>query len=1057
MTVHGLPLGDRLLRWSEDLTGADSNTVAVTGLDALAVDVLDAANTETRPGFSDPAGEVLQALARVWTGALEAVRAHPVQVAAYGVLAVVLLAQGAHLWRRWKVWQRRRALEGAQEILILPPAEVDAHGVDLWWSQVAGLLRRRGWRRLVYGPAYIAWELRWVGRELTIVVWVPASVPVRPIAAAARAAWPGTSTTIRPSASPIPVLGGPADAAASHTPTPHHPPAQTQGPGSHHPRTPPEHSEGQPEDPPEGQPEGQQVGPPMDRGRDRRGSSPAAPAQGLEPVARRRGTMRAPQATPGSEVFEVGRQVSARLPGWYTFRSASDHRVDPMRALLEQGASFRADQSACVQILVRRPSRRQVARLRAGAVGLKTGRTQQHGGPLGTGLSGASAGALSLIGTMVLTVMEIVLSVIEAIFSAVTGGPTARTSAGSRSRTGSTGAPAHRAATSPLQERDAGPALDKVRTGLLWDVSIRIAVTQTRQNTAPPRKQQPPAGTGGRLRTFARLSRHPERAGRTERGRSAGRAERERILAGLNLSAHALAAALVVHDERNGLVARPLRSPRRALENRQMGEMLVMGGGELAGLAALPTDVAVPGLDRAQARSVPAPTVVASGGRGVKVLGRSGPDGRAVGVAVADARQHLHVLGSTGVGKSTLLCRQILTDINARRGVVLIDPKGDLALDVLDRMPAHAVSRVILIDPDQPGGSAGFNPLQVRPGADPALQVDNLAAIFANIFARHWGPRIDDALRVSCLTLMRHPGPVLTSIPALLNNKQFRSRMTVDLDDPAGLGGFWEWYESSPAGLRSQVIAPVLARLRSFLLRDFVRHTIGRPESTFDMNTVLDGGILIARIPKGQLGEDASKLMGSMLLASVWQAAIARAAIPEHQRRDATVYTDEAHNILNLSGGVSDMLAEARGYHLSFVLAHQNLAQLPTEIQQSLSANARNKILFTCSPEDAAQLERHTLPDLDQRDLSHLGPYTAAARLVAGNRETRAFTLKTMPLPDGNPAARQRVRDHVRKTGPLASPRTDPDPDPHTGPNTSPDTGTGASGASEPPLTGHQP
>lgn len=218
-----------------------------------------------------------------------------------------------------------------------------------------------------------------------------------------------------------------------------------------------------------------------------------------------------------------------------------------------------------------------------------------------------------------------------------------------------------------------------------------------------------------------------------------------------------------------------------------------------------------------------------------------------------------------------------------------------------------------MIDPDQPLGSAGFNPLQVRRGVDPTLQVDNLTAIFHTIFGRGWGDRMDDVLRVSCLTLMRRPGARLTLIPALLNNKQVRAPFTVDLNDSSGLGGFWQWYDSAPAALRAQSTGSVMARLRSFLLRDFVRFTIGRQASTFDMGQILDGGILIARIPKGQLGEDASKIMGSMLLSSVWQAATARTAVPEAQRRDATVYTDEAHNVLNLSTSVTDMLAEARG------------------------------------------------------------------------------------------------------------------------------------------------
>jgi hypothetical protein len=354
------------------------------------------------------------------------------------------------------------------------------------------------------------------------------------------------------------------------------------------------------------------------------------------------------------------------------------------------------------------------------------------------------------------------------------------------------------------------------------------------------------------------------------------------------------------------------------------------------------------------------------------------------------------------------MTHMVIDDIKAGRGVVVIDPKGDLALDILDRLPASVADRLVLIDPDQERG-ATLNPLS---GLDDDLVVDNIVSIFSKIFQRHWGPRIDDVLRVACLTLMRKANATLTLVPPLLNDKQFRAAFTVDLDDPEGLKGFWEWYESTPPPLRAQIIGPVLARLRAFLLRDFVRDTLGVAHSSFEMGRVLDGGILIARLPKGQIGEETAKLMGSFVFASVWQAATARARLPEDRRRDASVYIDEAHNVLNLAGSVGDMLAEARGYHLSLVLAHQNLTQLPRETQLALSANARNKVFFNCSPEDAHQLARHTLPELDEHDLSHLDAYTTATRLVVANRETAGFSMLTrppLPLVGETTALRQAV------------------------------------------------
>ncbi|WP_435204973.1 type IV secretory system conjugative DNA transfer family protein [Micromonospora sp. bgisy143] len=457
--------------------------------------------------------------------------------------------------------------------------------------------------------------------------------------------------------------------------------------------------------------------------------------------------------------------------------------------------------------------------------------------------------------------------------------------------------------------------------------------------------------------------------------------------------ADAVASSFAVYAGRNRLHRARMAQPVAVLATRRLGAGFLASTPELAVLAALPRDLAVPGLDRARAKSMPAPVAVPTGGRGTKVLGDAEVGGHSVALSVPDARYHLHVVGSTGSGKTTLLVNMAVEDITAGRGTVVIDPHGDMVLDILDRLPASVAGRVVLFDPDQPNPPT-LNPLS---GDDPDLVVDNLVSIFGTIFAKAWGPRMDDVMRVACLTLLRHANVTLQHIPPLLNSAQFRSAMTVGLDDPAGLSGFWQWYDQLNPALRSQVIGPVLARLRAFLLRDFVKRTMRYPRSSFDMGKVLDGGALLVRIPKGQLGEDTSKLLGSLVLAQVWQAATARAAVPADRRRDATLIIDECQNFLTLANSLDSMLAEARKYRLSMVLAHQDLAQFPRDLLAAASANARNKLYFSVAPEDARVLARHTLPELDEHDLTHLDAYTAVGRLVVGGRQTPAFTLKTRP------------------------------------------------------------
>ncbi|PWU59085.1 type VI secretion protein [Micromonospora globispora] len=501
----------------------------------------------------------------------------------------------------------------------------------------------------------------------------------------------------------------------------------------------------------------------------------------------------------------------------------------------------------------------------------------------------------------------------------------------------------------PGVERDLRAILDKT-SHPLWQTGIRYAVAKNSQRSGTDPQ--------GRLRAVA----------------------------------DAVASSFAVYAGRNRLAHRArMSSPVAVLDRRRLGAGFLTSTPELAALAALPRDLAVPGLDRARAKSMPAPVVVPTGGRGVKVLGDAEVGGHAVALAVADARYHTHVIGSTGSGKTTLLVNMAVDDITAGRGMVVIDPHGDMVLDILDRLPASVADRVVLFDPDQPNPPT-LNPLS---GDDPDLVVDNLVSIFGNIFAKAWGPRMDDVMRVACLTLLRHANVTLQHIPPLLNSAQFRSAMTVGLDDPAGLSGFWQWYDELNPALRSQVIGPVLARLRAFLLRDFVKRTMRYPRSSFDMGKVLDGGVLLVRIPKGTLGEDTSKLLGSLVLAQVWQAATARAKTSPERRRDATLIIDEAQNFLTLANSLDTMLAEARKYRLSLVLSHQDLAQFPRDLLAAASANARNKIYFSCAPEDARVLARHTLPELDEHDLTHLDAYTAVARLVVDGRQTPAFTMKT--------------------------------------------------------------
>ena len=485
--------------------------------------------------------------------------------------------------------------------------------------------------------------------------------------------------------------------------------------------------------------------------------------------------------------------------------------------------------------------------------------------------------------------------------------------------------------------------------------------------------------------------------------------------------AHGLASATALYSGRNWLARRHLRHPAEQIAARRFRRGDLLSVPELAAIARLPADASVPGLARAGARAVAPPAVIPVPGPGVRPLGVSDTGvPRPVGIAVADARHPQRICGPTGTGKTTLIAGQILADADAGRGVVFIDPKGDAVTDLLARLPEAAAGKVVLFDPADSAAPPCLNVLQGDgSGTDTDVITDNVTGIFRRIFAANWGPRTDDIFRAACLTLLGSvpagSGLVtLADIPVLLGDDAYRRRLAATVRDPV-LRDFWAWYEQLSEASRAHATGPLMNKLRAFLLRRFARAAIAAGPSTFDMSAVLDdGGVLLARLPKGILGEETAQLVGSFIVARTWQAAARRARIPEHQRPHCGLYIDECQNFLNLPYPLQDILAEARAYRLAVTMAHQNLAQLPPDLRQGISANARSQVIFSVSPEDARDLEHHTAPVLTAHDLSHLGAYQAAARLVAGSAEQPAFTLRTRPLPPPVPGRARLIRRAAR-------------------------------------------
>ncbi|TQN41693.1 type IV secretion system coupling TraD/TrwB family protein [Blastococcus colisei] len=387
---------------------------------------------------------------------------------------------------------------------------------------------------------------------------------------------------------------------------------------------------------------------------------------------------------------------------------------------------------------------------------------------------------------------------------------------------------------------------------------------------------------------------------------------------------------------------------------------------------------------------------VAPGPRRGRIVAAPAAPGVAAPLSLSarDALHHLHVIGPTGVGKSVLLGRLIEQDIYDGRAVVVIEPKGDLVDDVLARIPEHRRGDVVVLDPTD-ARPVGFNPL-LRGGQSAEVVADNLLSVFKALYADAWGPRLQDILHACLLTLARRDDASLVMLPLLLTNPGFRRSLTAGLRDPIGLGPFWAWYEALSDAERAAVIAPVMNKLRQWLLRPSLRAVLGQRRPAFSIRQVFtERKILLVPLRSGVMGPEAASLLGSLVVSALWQATHSRAAIPADRRHPVMVYIDEVQDYLHLPTDLGDALAQARGLGVGFTLAHQYLDQLPPAMRSAVLSNARSRVCFQLSHEDAAALAKGH-PELSPEDFTALGPFEVYASLFTGGRVTPYASGRTL-------------------------------------------------------------
>jgi hypothetical protein len=385
-------------------------------------------------------------------------------------------------------------------------------------------------------------------------------------------------------------------------------------------------------------------------------------------------------------------------------------------------------------------------------------------------------------------------------------------------------------------------------------------------------------------------------------------------------------------------------------------------------------------------------------------LGVSEHGGEKVVVTLSDAQRlkHTHIIGATGTGKSTLLTKMIIGDIERGTGLAVLDPHGDLIETVLKYVPEHRATDIVLIDPADSEYPVGFNILK----AHTAIEKETLASDLVGAFKRlstSWGDQMHSVLSNAILAFLESSkGGTPIDLRRFLLETPFRNEFLKSVEDYSVL---YYWQKQYPL-LKGASIGPILTRLDNFLRSRLIRNMVAQ-KGSLDFESIINTGkILLVKLSQGLIGQENAYLLGSFIVSKLHQAALARQN--KESRRDFYFYIDEFQHFATES--MSHILSGARKYHLGLVLAHQDLHQLSrgdTELSTSVLANAGTRICFRVGENDAKKLAEG-FSEFDAADLQNLNVGEAIGRV---EKQEWDFSFTTEPLIP--PTESEEVRDAI--------------------------------------------
>lgn len=322
-----------------------------------------------------------------------------------------------------------------------------------------------------------------------------------------------------------------------------------------------------------------------------------------------------------------------------------------------------------------------------------------------------------------------------------------------------------------------------------------------------------------------------------------------------------------------------------------------------------------------------------------------------------------YIVGKTGMGKTTVLEQIVYQDMLNGDGLLFLDPHGDSAQKLLERVPHRRIEDVIFWDPSNIECAFGLNPFWCPDPLNPLVvgqRADGFVAAlaslkeFAEIFVT--APRMKNMLHNLAVAFVVNQGHTLVETPRFLTDESFRKSFYPKLSHPLqrGVLEFWQRFDEWKKAQQAERIESSINKLERFESSPILYAIFSQPENSIDFRQAMDSGkVILVKLNQEEMGPDTAGFVGAFIVWEVMRAMFSRSNLKESARRSFHVIADEFQTYMTTA--FPALQAQARKYGVDSTVAHQVREQLEGDLKE-LTRAVGNLIVFQVTAPNAEAL-----------------------------------------------------------------------------------------------------